>query len=230
MTTYNSFEAAKIANPESDIYKLIGLDGFVFGNGLGDLIRITSLQTDAEKCNPADHCMTVEKFLSDGYELRENDLILNSVGSVICMDYPNSLDDFGVLNSCSEKEYILRAAALEEKPSEKVEWVNGDECLYMNSSEVHKFIGVDPTRNDFCYIKANCSAVNWVKVAKLSKPETKQQREDRERLEAAYDLYCEWHEVMQFKVPLEFDTFCNAANVKLQWAAIVDKTNYRISK
>lgn len=67
---------------------------------------------------------------------------------------------------------------MESAASKEVEWVNGDECIYMNSKELHKFIGIDPTRNDFCYIKANCSAVNWVEVAKLSKPETPQQREE----------------------------------------------------
>lgn len=71
----------------------------------------------------------------------------------------------------------------------EVEWKNGDECLYMNSSELHKFIGIDPTRNDFCYIKANCAAVNWVEISKLSKPETPQQRKDRERLENGKSLH-----------------------------------------
>lgn len=98
-------------------------------------------------------------------------------------------DNDGIFEICgtytleeNSKELTIEDLAPEEKPSEKAEWANGDECIYMNSSEVHKFIGVDPTQNDFCYIKANCSAVNWVEVAKLSKPETPQQREDRERL------------------------------------------------
>ncbi|WWO62278.1 hypothetical protein [Vibrio phage vB_VcM_SY] len=77
--------------------------------------------------------------------------------------------------------------------SGEVEWKNGDECLYMNSSELHKFIGIDPTRNDFCYIKANCAAVNWVEISKLSKPETPQQREDRERLEVIDEMCWDVH-------------------------------------
>ncbi len=110
--------------------------------------------------------------------------------------------------------------------SGEVEWKNGDECLYMNSSEMHKFIGVDPTRNDFCYIKASCAAVNWVEVAKLSKPETPQQREDRERLEAAYDLYS-----IDFKnsghESFNYNQFIKDDYMRNFWIAIVDKTNYR---
>ncbi|AUR98034.1 hypothetical protein NVP1246O_27 [Vibrio phage 1.246.O._10N.261.54.E10] len=53
------------------------------------------------------------------------------------------------------------------------------------------------------------------------KPETPQQREDRERLEAAYDLYCTW----RGEKPASFEDFkrCNHDN----WLAIVRKTNYR---
>ncbi len=121
MTTYNTYQEAKVANPDKEIIRFDKQDEFkAVGND-----ELSAYLTTWTKCNPADHCMTVEKFLADGYELRENDLILNSVGSVICMDYPSSLGDFGVLNICSEKEHILRAAALETKEPKrtKVEYV-----------------------------------------------------------------------------------------------------------
>ena len=217
MTTYNSYQEAKIANPDSEIYKFdksFTCDSNRFGQSF-------------PLCNPADHCMTVEKFLGDGHKFVGWDVYLNSdgrtLGVVNIPEYNNKRSTI----DCNS--YILRAAALEEKPSEKVEWVNGDECLYMNSSEVHRFIGVDPTRNEFCYIKANCSAVNWVEVAKLSKPETKQQREDRERLEAAYDLYLAfWSASKSSIILVSYNEFSSRGNSDLKhFLAVVDKTNYR---
>lgn len=49
MTTYNTYQEAKIANQSMDVYKLLNMDGFVSGSNLGDLIRIHSLDTDAKK-------------------------------------------------------------------------------------------------------------------------------------------------------------------------------------
>ncbi|KDC46012.1 hypothetical protein, partial [Pseudoalteromonas fuliginea] len=54
------------------------------------------------------------------------------------------------------------------------------------------------------------------------KPETPQQREDRERLEAAYDLYCH-----ALDKKTTFDSFCNFGPLKDIYTKIVDKTNYR---
>lgn len=132
-----------------------------------------------------------------------------------------------------EKITVARAKEITKNPMrhtkrwrlivKEVEWSNGDECLYMNSSEVHKFIGIDPTRSDFCYIKANCSAVNWVEIAKLSKPETPEAKEKRERLEAAYDLYCEWCNVAH----IDFADWKNEPDYYEKWLRVVDKTNYR---
>ncbi|AUR89598.1 coil containing protein [Vibrio phage 1.137.O._10N.261.46.B5] len=112
------------------------------------------------------------------------------------------------------------------KPQTKeVEWVNGDECLYMNSSEVHKFIGVDPTRNDFCYIKADCSAVNWVEISKLSKPETEAERKEREEIEAASYLLSDWFNAIGKDMP-EWSSVNE--DVKAHYLRIVRKTNYKV--
>ncbi len=232
MKTYNSYEAAKIANTESDIYKLIGMDGFVFGNGLGDLIRITSLQTDAEKCKPADHCVTVEKFLADGYKFVEGDLILSLGG------YLTKVEAGDHLNGCNEsdredsKRYILRAAALEEKPSEKAEWVNGDGVDWLTPdnkwcTSEHLFVGEHSNGSPVIERKTtgNIFETYW---AVIRKPETKQQREDRERLAAAYDLYCYVSEKSgRAPFSIEYFTKSNEHCYKDDYLAIVDKTNYR---
>ncbi|AUR81427.1 hypothetical protein NVP1005O_30 [Vibrio phage 1.005.O._10N.286.48.F2] len=227
MTTYNSYEAAKIASPDSEIYKLNGVNEFIPGVDLGDIVRIHSRDDDAVKCNPADHCMTVEKFLADGHKLAMGDIVMNSSGAVVGMNYSRCLSDFGVLNSASHKEYILRAAALEEKPSENVEWVNGDECVFTDKNgdeKTCKVIGLYPPFVESYVL--HCESANPTffisNVGRMVKPETKQQREDRERLEAAYDLYC-------YAIDKEttFDSFCNFGPLKDIYIKIVDKTNYR---
>ncbi|AUR82941.1 electron transport accessory protein-like domain protein [Vibrio phage 1.030.O._10N.222.55.F9] len=58
--------------------------------------------------------------------------------------------------------------------------------------------------------------------AALCDIETPQQREDRERLEAAYELYC--HVIDK---ETTFDKFCTFGPLKAMYIKIVDKTNYR---
>lgn len=69
------------------------------------------------------------------------------------------------------------------------EWVNDDECLYLNAKTRHVFIGVDPRRNGYCYIQAPCYSVNFVEISKLSKPETEAERVERERNENGRSFY-----------------------------------------
>ncbi len=114
MTTYNSYEAAKIANPDSDIYVLSRKTALMVGKFQAINDAPTShFASGWTKCNPADHCMTVERFLADGHKFVEGDIYLNSngrtLGVVNIPDYNNerSTIDCGL--------YILRAAALETK-------------------------------------------------------------------------------------------------------------------
>ena len=105
-------------------------------------------------------------------------------------------------------------------------WSNGDECVYMNHKVIQKFVGFCPKREGYCYIQAPAFEINFVEVSKLSKPETEAERNERERLEAAMDLY---------------NTYMNEWGLKANWysldkrnksafLAIVDKTNYRLTK
>lgn len=232
MTTYNSYEEAKIANPESDIYKLIGMGGFVFGDGLGDLIRISSLQTDAEKCNPSDHCMTIERFLADGHKFVDGDIALIHNGDVKTVVNPHL--DWNTPNPNDNIRFILRATALEEKPSEKVEWVNGDECVFTDKNgdeKTCKVIGLYPPFVESYVL--HCESANPTffisNVGRMVKPETKQQREDRERLEAAYDLFCHV-QIVNNRPDCGFESFELYERSNPLYTLMVDKTNYRISK
>lgn len=73
----------------------------------------------------------------------------------------------------------------------QVEWKNGDECKYLNSPVKHYFIGANPLLESHCYIVSDDGYVNYVNVGDLSKPETPEQKAERERIEngkAIYDL------------------------------------------
>ena len=80
--TFDSFLAAKITNPNSEVYKLIGVNEFVSGADLGDQVRIHSRDNDAVKCNPADYCMTVEQFLKAGHKFVAGDFVVECEGVV----------------------------------------------------------------------------------------------------------------------------------------------------
>ena len=119
MTTYNSYEEAKIANPDQDIY----LDESIFGTWRYDQIK------SGTKCNPADHCMTVEKFLADGHKFELGDICLDDEGCVINIDVEdhtwNKPDNLDV------DRFILRASALEEKPKRvKVDYVKVEDSIF----------------------------------------------------------------------------------------------------
>ena len=127
MKTYNSYEEAKIANPESNIYELDG----VFQPGH------MSFREGESKCNPADHCMTVERFLADGHKFVEGDLILDE-GLVYLVSDLKTQKHWYETESANQPDcddnsrYILRAAALNKPKRVKFEYVpinNGNELI-----------------------------------------------------------------------------------------------------
>lgn len=66
-------------------------------------------------------------------------------------------------------------------------WKNGDACVYDGSDYV--FVGMTPTFNDVsCIIFDSKNGIEHVSVNKLRKPETPQQREERERNEWAQNV------------------------------------------
>lgn len=102
------------------------------------------------------------------------------------------------------------------------EWKNGDECLHSDYDDVVlRFIGVSSTDRTKCHVEDfDGEYVNtyYLSISELTKPE---QRAERERREAAYDLYCaecafqETPSLLIDKVDLSF------------YFRIVDKTGYR---
>ncbi len=122
MTTYNTYQEAKIAMPNACIcvFKNEGKDTF-FGVPTREG---ATLHNGSKFAEPQDYCMTVDKFLYDGHEFVEGDVYLNSdgrtLGVVNIPEYNNKRSTI----DCNL--YILRAAALETKEQKrtKVEYLN----------------------------------------------------------------------------------------------------------
>lgn len=131
MTTYNTYQEAKIANPKGDIYKLDRQGCFVCPEHGGvEVVMFTDYDSIGVKCSHEDYCMTVEEFLADGHKFFEGDVYLNIQGDVRVVNSNKEWID--VLNGKSamdNKRYILRAAALEEKPK-PTKFVKVEESIF----------------------------------------------------------------------------------------------------
>ncbi len=116
MDMYPTYKSAKIKHPECDIYEQNCTPmGKLFTPGLMHSVMDGSYNN---KCNPADHCMTVEKFLADGHKFVEGDLYLEAYGKIREVYSTDSyIMDLKAAGDCSR--YILRAAALETKETKR---------------------------------------------------------------------------------------------------------------
>ena len=198
MKVFNTYQEAKIANPGFAIFERDG----VFGTD-GDMVDHFELHMcNYKECDPADYCMTVEQFLKDGYKFEVSDLYITLSGNV---EDVHDLDFAKTMNGSDDgldhRRYILRAKALEEP--KQVEWENGDLVTINNPEgfgtwdEASKYLGTNGT------VMAVFTNTNGKKVAAvshddgvcicwmlsmLSKPETPEQKEERERQHAVYDM------------------------------------------
>ncbi|MBL4278824.1 hypothetical protein H8F10_12955 [Vibrio fluvialis] len=105
------------------------------------------------------------------------------------------------------------------------EWKNGDECTVGSESRVAKFVGYVPDDKAECFITYDGTVAELFYVSLLRKPETEAERNERERLEAAYDLYLTRH--VSMPAPYHYDEFLKNERTLDGFLAIVDKTGYR---
>ena len=266
MSTYNTYQEAKIANPEMEVYKLAA--GFIATN--------EPQGVSVHKCNPADDCMTVEKFLADGHKFAEGDLILDEGVTWTVSDKVNSDTYIYTVKSSNKPDiddndrYILRAAALENQmnidnlatqtPEEKEaldlidttphqyemskfsgnEW-NGEglppvgvwfEISANLANTVWNKCRVVHYHNNLAWLDFECNEImNLIKNLNnnvIRPTESPQQREERERLEAAYDLYCHTTK-SRGDMPYGFEYFLDTSKTGylVDYLAIVDKTKYK---
>lgn len=116
---------------------------------------------------------------------------------------------------------------------EKVEWVNGDECEIEMQEGVRRYLfGCEcPNNQQTCIVFTKDGGGHMVMpIERLSKPETKQQREDRERLEngkALYELVQKiWCDVDGSYTAHPYESGMVDDNVKEMYARLAIETNY----
>ena len=119
----------------------------------------------------------------------------------------------------------------------------GVECEYKDGDDWYA-VKVNYLSEWFMVIEALKSQSKWIDIKgtelsfeysrfdslEFRKPETPKQREDRERLEAAYDLYCEWVGDRTGQHAIDFEDWKCEPDYFRKWLRIVDKTNYRKEK
>lgn len=233
--SYITYQEAKIAMPLACIIHDTDKNRFF---GMPSREGTTLTNDGCKFAEASDYCMTVEKFIEDGHKLVKGDVILNAGGGVITLQQRDVAGDWNCDNrhELDNKRYILRAAALknqmnidklETQAVEEYQWVNGDRCAFDNRTGV--FVGLSKNKR-LAVIEIDNDKmphdVDLVKVCDLSKPETPEAKEKRERLEAAYDLYLIDFESSGHE-SFNYNQFCKDDYMRNFWLAIVDKTNYR---
>lgn len=239
MTTYNTYQAAKIANPECDIAEITEKailefgekhvfealvksseweDGYVFVSNHDESPRIKDGYW--KLCNPADYCMTVERFLADGYRLVKGDVVFD-FGDVVSVDTAFDAEAYNQTDKKDDRRYILRAAALENIPTEtpeekevldsidsagEVKWKDKDDLPPVGWRGLTAYTeeGCDDwcdfhdgvvmgVNGDYVWIAhhGKFQRVHHIGSIEFQDAETPQQREDRERACAIYDMCAE---------------------------------------
>ncbi|AUR96480.1 hypothetical protein NVP1225O_28 [Vibrio phage 1.225.O._10N.261.48.B7] len=279
--SYKTYQEAKIAMPLACIIHDTGNDRFF---GMPSREGTTLTNDGCKFAEPQDYCMTVEKFLADGYKFVEGDILLGTNNNLVTVGLEYTVDIANVESMRDFKRYILHSAALENQMNidkvetqtehqEEMSAFKSNPVIQLSIDELDKFDrepdsafasindaadsaewngeGLPPVGVE-CRVLLDCSG-KWklcdilfsskesVVVVKLKsgaeialdpfassfrKPETKQQREDRERLEAAYELYCIMCAIEGY-AKFDLTDFSKTKKDSAVWLAIVDKTNYR---
>lgn len=248
MTTYNTYQEAKIAMPLACIIEDTD-SGLFFGMPTREG---TTLAGGSRFAEPQYYCISMLTFSELGHKLVDGDVYQNEDGRVFTVGrlgyearYCNLLSSYCL----PSKVFILRAAALENQmnidnlatqtPEEKeVEWVNGlppigVECDAVFIEHEHKGYGeflVLGYHDNYVWMEYTGELSNKLKhytakvdMVKFRKPETEAERVERERLEAAEDLYITYMSKWEFAQDWRALDEIN----KSAFLAIVDKTNYR---
>ncbi|AUR96995.1 hypothetical protein NVP1236O_03 [Vibrio phage 1.236.O._10N.261.52.C4] len=135
MTTYNTYQEAKVANPKGDIYKLDRQGCFVCSEHGGvEVVMFTDYDSIGVKCSHEDYCMTVEEFLADGHKFFDGDKCIDEEGYVIALAGHHT---WGQPDGHNEYRYVLRAAALEEKPK-PTKFVKVEESIFDLKNELER--------------------------------------------------------------------------------------------
>lgn len=107
-----------------------------------------------------------------------------------------------------------------------IKWKNGDYCQHKNGV-IFTFIGKCDNPKEFdCVLMDSSGNTVLSFINELSKPESPEQKAERERLEAAYDLWLTWCHGCDVDNSMSIDQFATLGLCP-GYLAIVDKTVYR---
>ena len=183
MKTYNTYQEAKIANPSCEIY--VSICGNFAAQDDVSTIALSGIKEGWNKCNPADYCMSLESFLASGKRAFKGDIIADKDGKAMIVEAES------IVNTPFETDcevYVIKAKALE---SPAHEWVNGDECEIEMYGERESYVFgclVHGDRSKAIVFTNNGHMT--IPVCRLLKPETPEQKLDRERRDLINDT-CE---------------------------------------
>jgi hypothetical protein len=192
MKTYKTYQEAKIANPSPgcEIFVCKRKSAAYFETFKAIKNPETSHFCNGwEICKPADYCMTLGEFLSDGHELEDGDVFLNISNWVV--EYIK-ITHYGVDGDAkrNDERYILRAKALEQKPSEDTgsKWNTGDECEIEMNGELgfYKFGCLVPDDRSMAIVFTDNGQMT-IPTCRLSKPaNTKESKQKPKRTKVEF--------------------------------------------
>lgn len=154
---------------------------------------------------------------------------LNKYGGVTGHMFNNLKSSLKVAIECYINEKEEEQAISQAK---EVEWVNGElVCKVNQTTPIGIFVGLDRTGRAVIELNSvtshanNGNAFMTLGLHNIAKPETQEDREKREELEAAYDLYCEWN--CHPEHALSLDELKVEPDWRERWLRVVRKTGYR---
>lgn len=207
MITYNTYAEAKIAHQGSEIVttgpnwkhknkNLVGKfspftdspDG-AFSHIIGDESWII--------CKPVDYLMSLDDFFEAGHKFVDGDYYIALNGDVEIVGRDFKSDKINIRHGFDGKMFVLSAKALDDRAVEdfydpefeRVEWKNGDDCIYMgNTDTICKFASIHPNNPKCAIVWEGDGDINLscVAIDCLSKPETPEQKKEREH--AVYNM------------------------------------------
>ena len=203
MKVYDSYAEAKIANPESDIYERMCVDF-----ATADYVSLVAMCGTGEgwnKCNPADHCMTVDQFIAEGHRFANGDICLDD-GDVVTVKCRAEWDE---PSPGDNERYVLRAAALDvmaqdneatetkavaeysnEKPKRvKVEFVKVEDSIFdLQHDLVDGNLFYQDTDDSHYPINTERQLVYWFDLAGVYRKVETEIDERQEFIDAAIEL------------------------------------------
>lgn len=149
------------------------------------------------------------------------------------IESPEEKEAFDTIKEIDFDQPVIRSSIGENESigfrlksgSDDSEWKNGDKCMIRGERLV--YIGESVEAGIHCVQELGTCLYRNAHISVIKKPESPKQKVERERLEAAYDLYLARLSISEDYTPYTYDEFLSEKNTKLGFLVIVDKTGYR---